>query len=95
MNILLGRKVKNSDRPNYYPAQHLAFDILNAEVFDFWRVESGISDLNQHFEDRLASFGDLWGDLRALCQLYMSGSLPANALHPNPLCPAQFSGSKK
>jgi hypothetical protein len=36
-NILLGRKVKNTERPDYYPAQHLVFDNLKAEVLDCWR----------------------------------------------------------
>lgn len=37
MNILLGRKVKDTKRPDYYPAQHLVFDTLKAEVLDCWR----------------------------------------------------------
>jgi len=36
-NILLGRKVKDTKRPDYYPAQHLIFDNLKAEILDCWK----------------------------------------------------------
>ena len=38
-NVLLGlgRKVKDVKRPDYYPAQHLVFDTLQAEVLDCWK----------------------------------------------------------
>ena len=36
-NILLGRKVKDVKRPDYYPVQHLVFDTLRAEVLDVWK----------------------------------------------------------
>lgn len=34
---LLGRKVKPADRPEYYPAQALVFETLEADVLDCWR----------------------------------------------------------
>lgn len=37
VNELLGRKVKNVKRPDYYPAQALVFDTLRIEVLDCWR----------------------------------------------------------
>ena len=37
VNILLGRKVKDTKRPDYYPAQSLIFDSLKLEVLDCWR----------------------------------------------------------
>ncbi|KZP17816.1 hypothetical protein FIBSPDRAFT_1046553 [Athelia psychrophila] len=37
MNILIGTKTKNSDRPNYYLAQHIVFGTLKAEAIDCWR----------------------------------------------------------
>lgn len=36
-NVLLNRKVKNSKRPDYYPAQGLVFDTLKLEVLDCWK----------------------------------------------------------
>ncbi|THG93322.1 hypothetical protein EW026_g7883 [Hermanssonia centrifuga] len=36
MNEKLGRKVKNIKRPDFYPAQGLVFDTLQAEVLDCW-----------------------------------------------------------
>lgn len=36
-NVLLGRKVKDVTRPDYYPAQHLVFDTLKTEILDCWR----------------------------------------------------------
>ncbi|KZP10842.1 hypothetical protein FIBSPDRAFT_937803 [Athelia psychrophila] len=94
MNIL-GRKVKNSDRPNYYPAQHIVFGTLKAEAIDCWRVKFGVSDLNQHFKDHPANYEDVLGDTHALCQLHMSENLAENALLTNSSCPAQFPGGKK
>ncbi|KZP10830.1 hypothetical protein FIBSPDRAFT_962732 [Athelia psychrophila] len=81
---VLRRKVKNADRPNCCPAQHLVFVALKAEVLDCWRVKFGVSDLDQRFS---ANFEDLLGDARALCQLHISGSLVENAVLPNLLCP--------
>lgn len=37
ISTLLGRKVKPVDRPEYYPAQALVFDTLEADVLDCWR----------------------------------------------------------
>jgi hypothetical protein len=37
VNILLGRKVKDMKRPDYYPAQHLIFDNLKLEILDCWK----------------------------------------------------------
>lgn len=37
INELLGQKVKNVKRPDYYPAQALVFDTLCAEVLKCWR----------------------------------------------------------
>ncbi|KAI0681880.1 hypothetical protein BC835DRAFT_1301342 [Cytidiella melzeri] len=37
VNELLGRKVKNVKRPDYYPAQALVFDTLRVEIIDCWR----------------------------------------------------------
>jgi len=36
-NVLLGRKVKDVKQLDYYPAQHLMFDTLQAEVLDCWK----------------------------------------------------------
>jgi len=36
-NVLLGRKVKDIKWLDYYPAQHLVFDTLQAEVLDCWK----------------------------------------------------------
>jgi hypothetical protein len=36
-STLLGRKVKPVERPEYYPAQALVFDTLEADVLDCWR----------------------------------------------------------
>lgn len=36
VNAHLGRKVKNIKRPDYYPAQALVFDTLQAEILDCW-----------------------------------------------------------
>ncbi|KZP10838.1 hypothetical protein FIBSPDRAFT_1051069 [Athelia psychrophila] len=82
---VLGRKVKNADRPNCCPAQHLVFDALKAEVLDCWRVKFGVSDLDQRFKEHSANFENLLGDARALCQLHISGSLVENAVLPNPV----------
>ncbi|KAG9125591.1 hypothetical protein FRC07_006957 [Ceratobasidium sp. 392] len=54
---LLGRKVKPIDRPDYYPAQRLVFDTLEANVIDCWRnilygvtrLLLGIDDLDRRF----------------------------------------------
>ncbi|KAG8700275.1 hypothetical protein FRC09_006067 [Ceratobasidium sp. 395] len=46
---LLGRKVKPVDRPDYYPAQRLVFDTLEADVIDCWRLLLGIDDLDRYF----------------------------------------------
>lgn len=37
INELIGGKVKNVKRPDFYPAQALVFDTLRAEVLDCWR----------------------------------------------------------
>lgn len=37
VNTLLGRKVKDETRPDYYPAQGLVFDNLRLEILDCWK----------------------------------------------------------
>ncbi|KAF8598632.1 hypothetical protein BDV93DRAFT_609737 [Ceratobasidium sp. AG-I] len=46
---LLGRKVKPEDRPEYYPAQALVFDTLEADVLDCWRLILDTEDLDGYF----------------------------------------------
>ncbi|KAG8711444.1 hypothetical protein FRC08_015873 [Ceratobasidium sp. 394] len=46
---LLNSKVKPVDRPDYYPAQRLVFDTLEADVIDCWRLMIGTHDLNTYF----------------------------------------------
>ncbi|KAI0309531.1 hypothetical protein OF83DRAFT_1071913 [Amylostereum chailletii] len=49
MNNIFGRKVTNSKRPDYYPAQHLVFDTLMAAIIDCWRTHLGVKDLDAYF----------------------------------------------
>ncbi|EUC67534.1 hypothetical protein RSOL_553220, partial [Rhizoctonia solani AG-3 Rhs1AP] len=46
---LLGRNVKPAERPDYYSAQSLVFDVLEADVLDCWRLLLDVPDLKEHF----------------------------------------------
>lgn len=46
VNELLGRKVKDIARPDYYPAQQLIFDNLQIEVLDCWKYAQAIINLS-------------------------------------------------
>jgi len=37
INVLLGRKVEDMKRPDYYPVQGLTFDNLKLEILDCWK----------------------------------------------------------
>jgi len=43
-NVLLGRKVKDMKRPDYYPAQGLIFDNLKLEILDCWKYVTSFKD---------------------------------------------------
>ncbi|KAI0312418.1 hypothetical protein OF83DRAFT_1176656 [Amylostereum chailletii] len=72
MNIILGRKVTNSKRPDYYPAQHLVFDTLTATVLDLWRIHLGTTDFEAHFQNNATPFGDLLKMATEITQTYMT-----------------------
>ncbi|KAG8695907.1 hypothetical protein FRC08_007495 [Ceratobasidium sp. 394] len=46
---LLGRKLKPSARPEYYPALALVTDTLEADVLDCWRLILMTDDLDEYF----------------------------------------------
>ncbi|CUA74737.1 Transmembrane protein 245 [Mus musculus] [Rhizoctonia solani] len=46
---LLGRNVKPAERPDYYSAQALILDVLEADVLDCWRLLLDVPDINEHF----------------------------------------------
>ncbi|GJE89205.1 hypothetical protein PsYK624_053000 [Phanerochaete sordida] len=58
MNELLGRKVKNVKRPDFYPAQGLVFDTLRADVLDVWRVMLEADDLAAYFHENPAAISE-------------------------------------
>ncbi|KAI0702349.1 hypothetical protein BC835DRAFT_1303523 [Cytidiella melzeri] len=49
VNELLGCKVKNVKRPDYYPAQALVFDTLRVEIINCWREYYCTEDLPAYF----------------------------------------------
>ncbi|KAF5386775.1 hypothetical protein D9615_001662 [Tricholomella constricta] len=50
-NVLLGRKVKDIKRPDYYPAQHLVYDVLRADILDCWKTHLKTSNLSEYFRE--------------------------------------------
>ncbi|THH04412.1 hypothetical protein EW146_g10186 [Bondarzewia mesenterica] len=73
-NILLGRKVKDVKRPDYYPAQHLVFDTLKADILDCWRIHLRVDDLDDHFHKNPVEIEELLGLARDLCARYLSAA---------------------
>ncbi|KAI0038909.1 hypothetical protein FA95DRAFT_1550988 [Auriscalpium vulgare] len=71
-NIVMGRKVQNVKRPDYYPAQHLVFDNLKVEILECWRQQLGASDLAQHFSSNNVAFEDLLPIADQLVQRFFS-----------------------
>ncbi|KAI0318233.1 hypothetical protein OF83DRAFT_1083068 [Amylostereum chailletii] len=71
MNNVFGRKVTNSKRPDYYPAQYLVFDTLLAAVVDCWKVHIGVTDLQAYFTNHPTSFEDLLSMASDITRIYM------------------------
>ncbi|KAI0071660.1 hypothetical protein K474DRAFT_1606546, partial [Panus rudis PR-1116 ss-1] len=72
VNERLGRKVKNVKRPDFYPAQALVFDTLEAEVLDCWRLVLNANDLKTHFANNPIAVEDLLLKARVIVQKWMT-----------------------
>ncbi|GBE85253.1 hypothetical protein SCP_0704400 [Sparassis crispa] len=81
-NVLLGRKVKDQRRPDYYPTQRLIFDTLRAEVLDCWRIELDVADLHEHFHPQASSFEDLLKHANNIFDRYLTVDGYTHALDP-------------
>ncbi|THH01002.1 hypothetical protein EW026_g1593 [Hermanssonia centrifuga] len=72
MNEKLGRKVKNVKRPDFYPAQALVFDTLQAEVLDCWQEVLDTNNLILYFDQNPKSVEDLLALAKKIVYMYMS-----------------------
>ncbi|KAI0693209.1 hypothetical protein BC835DRAFT_1491070 [Cytidiella melzeri] len=81
VNELLGRKVKNMKRPDYYPAQALVFDTLRAEVLECWREHYQTDDLGVYMVTRQPTLDELLQDAQHLVNTYLTTASAECALH--------------
>ncbi|KAI0070450.1 hypothetical protein K474DRAFT_1608657, partial [Panus rudis PR-1116 ss-1] len=72
MNERLNRKVKNVKRPDYYPAQALVFDTLQAEVLDCWRELLKTDNLKSYFATNSLPVEELLQQAKTLVQTWMN-----------------------
>ncbi|KAI0043311.1 hypothetical protein FA95DRAFT_411632 [Auriscalpium vulgare] len=82
-NIILGRKVKDVKRPDFYPAQHLVFDNLKVEILECWRKCLGVADLEAHFAANNVEAEDLFTQARELNRRYLTMDAYERALYPD------------
>lgn len=59
INVLLKRRVKDEDRPDFYPALRLVSETLKADTLNCWMLALGTEDLRAHFESGTYTFEQL------------------------------------
>ncbi|KAI0038007.1 hypothetical protein FA95DRAFT_1506196 [Auriscalpium vulgare] len=89
-NNIMGRKVQDVKRPDYYPAQHLVFDNLKVEVLDCWRCLLDVTDLSEHFRVHTVEFEDLLKVADTLVRKFMSNEAYELANTSNSIAPKYF-----
>ncbi|KII90407.1 hypothetical protein PLICRDRAFT_157547 [Plicaturopsis crispa FD-325 SS-3] len=90
VNVLLGRKVKDEKRPDYYPTQHLVFDNLKVEVLDCWKIYLGAQDLDEYFRAHPTEPEDLLKMADELYLQYLTTESYEHALRPDSEGPSKF-----
>ncbi|TFY69112.1 hypothetical protein EVJ58_g610 [Rhodofomes roseus] len=83
INILLGRKVKDEKRPEYYSTLRLILDTLKADVLDCFRVHLRTDNLNAYFTTHQLSFSDLLKLSETIRDHYICIGAYERALHPD------------
>ncbi|KAI0077435.1 hypothetical protein K474DRAFT_1771763 [Panus rudis PR-1116 ss-1] len=79
MNQRLSRKVKNVKRPDFYPAQALVFDTLQAEVLDCWRELLSTDNLTNYFATNNMPVEELLQMAKTLHRTWMNGAAAQKA----------------
>ncbi|GBE80138.1 hypothetical protein SCP_0213410 [Sparassis crispa] len=92
-NVLLGRKVKDQKRPDYYPTQHLVFDMLKAEILDCWRIHLKAENLKEYFCSHSVVYEQLLKLAVEICDHYLTADAYDRALNPVGGQPQAFFGN--
>ncbi|EJD50314.1 hypothetical protein AURDEDRAFT_160846 [Auricularia subglabra TFB-10046 SS5] len=59
VNVILKRRVKDEDRPDFYPALRLVSELLKADTLDCWMIVLKTNDLRAHFAAATVTFEQL------------------------------------